>query len=143
MQWNTVKQYIKGDSSDLVEVYFYDLDRKSWENLFSWAQEQVFLLDCQFGRLSTDELNLDDFLTGKMSYIAHIKTLEGYELSLSIIEENELTIDIEVCEINTEDKFELFLNNIINIAEVIGCNHYIICPEFEKDKAFIVNGHIT
>lgn len=104
---------------------------------FVWIQKQVFILDCQFGRLSADELNLDDFLEGNMSYIAHIKTPEGNELSLSIIEENELTIDIEVCEINTEDKFEMFLNNVTNIAKVINCSHYIIHPEFEQDAALI------
>lgn len=143
MQWSIVEQYLKGGSSDLLEVYFCGIDHKSWRNLFSWIQEKVFLLDCQFGRLNANELNLDDFLDGKMSYIAHIKTPDGYELSLSIIKENELTIDIEVCEINTEGNFELFLNNVINIAEVINCNHYIICPEFEKDKAFIINGHLA
>lgn len=143
MHWNRVKQYLKADPSDLIEVHFYDLDRQSWQSLFAWIQEKTVLLDCQFGRLNADELSLEDFLAGKMSYIAHIKTQDGDELSLSIIEEDELTIDIEVGELDSEDKLERFLNKVVHIADIIGCNHYIICPEFETEKAFIVNGQLS
>lgn len=140
MQWGLVEQYIQGDPSDLFEVYFYDLDPHSWGRLFAWIRGKVSLLDCQFGRLGVDELDLDQFLNGNMFYIAHIKTSDEFELSLSIIEEKELTIDIEKCEIDTEEKFTRFLRHIIDIAKLIECNNYIICPEFKTDNAFIING---
>ncbi len=140
MQWSLVERHIQGDPSDLFEVYFYDLDPRSWGRLFAWIRGKVSLLDCQFGRLGVDELDLDQFLNGSMFYIAHIKTSDEFELSLSIIEEKELTIDMEKCEIDTEEKFMRFLHHIMDIAKVIECDNYIICPEFKTDNAFIVNG---
>ena len=143
MQWNRIKEALHGEPSDLVEVYFYDLDHKSWARLFNWIEGKLFLLDCQFGRLKKNELDLRSFLDGEMSYIAHIRTPDELELSLSIIEMEELTIDIEICEINTEQKFNKFLKNVIAIAEEVGCTHYIVCPEFKKEEVFVINGVVV
>lgn len=143
MQWNRVKDFISSNPSDLVEVYFFDLDYQSWSKLFNWIRERLFLLDCQFGRLNIDELDLDLFWAGEMSYIAHIRMPSQAEYSLSIVETNVLMINIEISEINTENKFIEFLDDIIEIAKEIGCHRYIVCPEFEKEKAFVVNGVVV
>lgn len=140
MKWNLAKQHLQGSASDLIEAHFYDLTRESWADLFCWIKNKLQLLDNQHGRTNTNELDLDLFLGEKMSYIARIHMDDGYELSLSIIEPNELIIDIEIGEVNTEEKFKMFLKNIIHIASILNCRHYIICPELEPDKAFVVNG---
>jgi hypothetical protein len=143
MTWNNVKKYIENDPIELIEAYFHGMTDESWGKLFSWASDKVVLLDCHHGRLKNSELNLDSFLKGELSYVADVEVSDGYRLSLSIIEDDELTIDIEKCDIDTEEKFDLFLKSIITIAAVIECRDYVISPEFKKDEAFVVNGKMV
>ena len=142
MNWKKVKIHLEGDPLDLIEVYFSNFNLVSWELLFKWLEGRITLLECQHGRIEVDELNLSSFLAGDMSYIAHISTENGLGLSLSIIEPDELMIDIEKSALNTENKFKLFLENIRNIARVTRCGNYIVCPEFNKELAFIINGEV-
>ena len=103
MNWYLIKQHFQGSASDLIETHFYDLTRESCADLFSQIKNKLQRLENQHGRTNTNELDL--LLNEMMSYIAHIRMDDGYELSLSIIEPNELIIDIELDEVNTKEKF--------------------------------------
>lgn len=140
MLWSSVKKYLEGHPSDLVEVFFLDMSMMSWKKLFEWMSDRIVLLDCQYGRLNVDELNVELFLNGSMSYIAHVRGCSGIELSISIIDENEASIDVELEDINNEEYFRAFLESISEIAREINCKKYIVCQEFKREAPFIVNG---
>ncbi|BCE01497.1 hypothetical protein TYM08_P1560 [Marinicellulosiphila megalodicopiae] len=140
MQWSNINKYLEGEPTDLLEVFFLDLSASSWKDLFIWMSDRVIVLDCQFGRLNIDELNVESFLNGSMSYVAHIKGSSGIELSISAIDECEASIDVEIESINNEESFRVFLENISEISRVIHCKKYIVCQEFKREKPFIVNG---
>jgi len=140
MLWSSVNKYVDGHPSDLVEVFFLDMSVSSWKKLFGWMSDRVVLLDCQYGRLNVDELNIDLFLNGSMSYIVHVKVSSGIELSISAIDDNEASIDVEVEYINNEIYFRSFIAAVSDIARVINCKKYIVCQEFKRDTPFIVNG---
>lgn len=139
-QCQVIGKFLQGDPSDLIEVFFEDLNAESWRKLFRWLEGRVMVLDCQLGRLKADELNVDFFLEGSMSYIASIQGIRNFELSLTIIEEAELSIDIKIEDISEENHFLCFLENITHIAEVIDCKKFIVCQEFHRDTPFLVNG---
>lgn len=143
MEWSSISKHLKGDPSDLIEVYFIGMSTASWRSLFDWISERIIALDCQYGRLDVDELDLDDFLDGAMSYIAYVNGEDGFRLSLSIIDEKELLVDEEVGEINQEDEFHRFLGSISVISSVVRCEKYVICEEFKRDYPFIVNGSLV
>lgn len=140
MLWSSVNKYLEGHPSDLVEVFFLDMSVSSWRNLFGWMSDRVVLLDCQFGGLNVDELNIELFLNGSMSYIAHVKASSGIKFSISAIDEYEASIDVEVEDINCEEYFRAFLDGVSEIARVINCKKYIVCQEFKREAPFIVNG---
>jgi len=137
------RKYLNSESDDLLEAYFHQIDRPSWESLFKWMKGRITSLDCQHGRISISELNLDKFLSGELSYIAHIECTNGFDLVLSIIENDQLTIDIEVSRVTAEEDSDMFIASIIEIARVLDSTDYLICPEFQKDNALYVNGEFV
>lgn len=143
MLWNKVRQFLQGHPQDLVEVFFEDMSPDAWRKLFTWLDGRVRLLENQYGRLKPDELNVELFLNGSMSYIAHIRDERDFELSLLIIEENELSIDIELEDISEEGQFLAFLDAISRIASVSGCEKTIVCQEFQRETPFLVNGKLS
>jgi len=82
-------------------------------------------------------------MLGEMSYIAHAKSTADFELSLSIIEKDELTIDIEIAEISSKDNSEKFITSVKEIAAAINSTSHLICPEFEKHNAFYIDGEFV
>ncbi len=116
------------------------MDSDSWTRLFKWMKGRVNTLDCQHGRIDTSELNCESFLSGKLSYVADIKTSNEMILSLSIIEADEFSIDIEIGEIASARDLDMLLEALSEIAEVFNSKDYIICPEGRKNEAFMVNG---
>lgn len=138
-----VKGYFEGDPDDLVEVYYHDMMKTSWEKLFIWLQGRVTYLETQNGKEQPEELSVHRFFSGEQSYIADTICSNGFKLSLSIIEEDLLQIDIEKGEIRNAEGYELFLSGVNEVANVINCKNYIICPEFKKNEAFIVNGEVN
>lgn len=143
MLWNKLSQFLQGHPQDLVEAYFEDMSPHSWRKLFAWLEGRVRALDNQYGRLHPDELNVELFLDGSMSYIAHIRGERDFELSLLIIEKNELSIDIELEDISEEGQFLAFLDAISQIASVTGCEKTIVCQEFQRETPFLVNGKLA
>lgn len=135
-----IRKYLNGDPDDLIEVYFHEVSESSWKSLFDWMKGRVTLLDCQYGRIPISDFSLNRFLSEELSYSAHIECSNGFELVLSIIENNELTIDIEFSSIDSEDDFSMFISCINEIASVLNSKNYIICPEFQKNNAFYING---
>lgn len=117
-----------------------DMPVSSWQKLFRWISDRIVFLDCQFGRLNADELNIELFLNGSMSYIAHVKGSSGIELSISVINEDKASIDVEVEDISNEEYFRAFLVSISEIARVIHCKKYIVCREYKRGAPFIVDG---
>lgn len=143
MSWELVKQYFEGDPEDLIEVYYHDVFRASWEKLFNWLQGRILYLETQYGKEPPQELNIKRYLSGELSYIASTQCTNGFELSLSIIDEDVLQIDIEKGEIKNSDDYNLFVAGVNEIASVINCENYIICPEFKKNEAFIINNKVN
>ena len=142
MSWEIVKQYFEGDQEDLIEIYYHDMVKTSWGKLFIWLQGRVIYLESQYGKEPPEELNIKSYLSGELSYIASTKCTDGFEMSLSIIDEVILQIDIEKGEIKRSEEYNSFISGVNEIASVINCKNYIICPEFKKNEAFIVNGKV-
>ncbi len=141
MAWDNVKHHFSGHPEDLIEVIYRDMKPYSWERLFDWIKDKIIYLDTQHGYIEPHELSFDAYISGEYSYIATIKTDNGAMLSLSIIDEDSLDINIELEEIQSAQAFNELLSNVKEIAGVIACENYIICPEFKPDQAFIINGH--
>ena len=135
-----LNKYLTGDPEDLIEVYFLEMTLSSWASLFKWLDGRVILLDCQHGRIPINELSYEKFISDELSYIAHIKSTNQFEISLSIIEKDELTIDISISEIISKENSEEFMSAVSEIATVIGSKNYRVCPEFDKKNAFYING---
>ncbi|HWV16458.1 MAG TPA: hypothetical protein VN030_13575 [Cellvibrio sp.] len=142
MQWHQVSQYFSGDPNDLIEIYFHAMDAESWRKLFDWLEGKVIYLRDQYNVDRSNKLNLNAFLTGERCYIADIQT-PLLRLSLAIIDDDLLTIDIEKGDIQSQELFADLLSSVNIIAEVVGCKDYIICPEFKKAEAFVVNGVVV
>ncbi len=141
MQWSKVSHQFSGRPDDLIEVYFHGMDKESWRKLFNWLDGKVVYLRDQHNVDRSNKLNLDLFLEGDLCYIADIET-PHLNLSLGIIDDDQLTIDIQKGDIQSEEIFADFLSSLNTIATVIGCTDYIVCPEFKKDEAFVINGII-
>ncbi|MBV1881098.1 MAG: hypothetical protein KUG82_05655 [Pseudomonadales bacterium] len=133
-------KYLNGEPEDLIEVYFLDMTVSSWASLFKWLKDRVILLDCQHGRIPISELSYEKFISDELSYIAYIKSTNKFEISLSIIEKGELTIDISISEIISKENSEKFISGVSEIATVIDSKNYMICPELDKKNAFYING---
>jgi hypothetical protein len=112
----------------------------SWKLLFNWFDGRVRLVDTHRGRIEPSELSYEDFIAEKIACIAYVETSNKFELSMSIIERNELTIDIEKGELMSDLDGDRFISSIEEVASIIGSTNYIICPEFKKYKAFYING---
>lgn len=141
MQWSKVSHHFSGHPDDLIEVYFHGIDKEAWRKLFDWLDGKVIYLLDQHNVDRSNKLNLDLFLDGSLSYIADIET-PHLNLSLGIIDDDQLTMDIAKGDIQSEDVFADFLSSINTIANVVGCTDYIVCPEFRKNEAFVINGII-
>lgn len=142
MQWNQVSQYFSGKPSDLIEVYFHGMDAQAWRKLFKWLEGKVIYLRDQYNVDRSNKLNLDAFLNGERCYVADIQT-PLLRLSLAIIDDDLLTIDIEKGDVQSQELFADLLSSVNTIAGVVGCKDYIICPEFKKAEAFVVNGVVA
>jgi len=125
---------------DLIEVWYHGLDNESWTRLFDWLTGRVVWLMSQYGKEPPAELDLQKFLNGEYSYVADARCDTGMVLSLTIIEEDMLEINVEKEEVQTAEQYQQFIDSVCEIAEAIGCTDYLICPEFKKDEAFFVNG---
>jgi len=141
MTWDKVKHYFSGHPEDLIEVIYRDMNPHSWKRLFDWVKDKIIHLNTRHGYIEPNELSFDAYISGEYSYIATIKTANGAVLSLSIIDEDSLDINIELEEIQSAQDFDELLSNVKEIAEVIACENYIICPEFKPNQAFIINGN--
>lgn len=64
------------------------------------------------------------------------------DLSLAIIEQYQLELNVSFEEIQSEDAFNELLASVVEIAHSVKCSNYYICPEFNKEAAFIVNGKL-
>ena len=138
-----LKKYLNGAPDDLVEASFFEMTEASWTSLFKWLEGRVVFLECQYGRIPSSELSLEKFILGEMSYIVHVKSISGFELSLSMIEKNEMTIDIEISEVSSENDSGKFISSIKEIAAVLHSTNHIICPEFDRQKTFYKNGEFV
>ncbi|HED33692.1 MAG TPA: hypothetical protein ENJ08_05660 [Gammaproteobacteria bacterium] len=141
MTWNKVKHHFSGHPEDLIEVIYRDMNPHAWKRLFDWIKDRIIHLNTQHGYIEPGKLSFDAYISGEYSYIATIRTGNETELSLSIIDENSLEIDIELEEIQSAQAFDTLLSNVKEIAGVIACENYIICPEFKPEQAFIINGN--
>lgn len=141
-RWNKIKHHFSGHPDDLIEVIYNDLNTQSWNNLFIWLTDKIIHLRTQHDYINPDQLSLKSFISGELSYIATIRTKNGLELSLSIINDNTLEIDIEQSCIQSALAFNDLLESVNNIASVTGSVDYIICPEFQTGQAFVVNGKV-
>ena len=140
MGWEKVKKILGQSDHELIEVYFHGMSKEAWTQLFDWASDKLIVVDCHHGRLEKSEFKLDPFLNDEMFYSIDARMPNNEVLVLGILDQAELTIDVEKCEIDTEESFTSFLKNIELIAQISGCEDYIICPEFKKGEAFIHNG---
>jgi len=64
-------------------------------------------------------------------------------LGLLILTGDTLSIDIEKAEIKNESDYTLFYSALNEIAQILSSKHYIVCPEFQPENAFIKNGEIV
>ncbi len=140
MTWNKVKQHFNGHPGDLIEVIYKDMSAHSWEALFKWLTDKTTLLRTQHGYIDNKELSFKSFISGELSYIVTIRTTGGLDLSLAIIDDKTLDIDIELGDIQSASAFDDLLESTNKIASVIGSVNYIICPEFQVEQAFVING---
>lgn len=141
MFWNQVKHHFNGHPQDLIETIFEGMKPKNWKLLFDWMEGKVLYVMTQYGYEDIEVISLNSFLTGEYSYVVTLKDKLG--LSLTIIEENQLEIDVALEEIQSEDSFNELLRCVIEIANVVKCSNYYICPEFKKEEAFIINGKLS
>jgi len=141
MTWDKIKHHFNGHPEDLIEIIYRDMNPHSWKLLFDWIKDKVIYLNTQDGYIEPHELSYDAYISGEYSYIATIKTASGTLLDLSIIDEDSLDINIELEEIQSTQAFDELLSNVREIARIIACENYIICPEFKPDQAFVINGH--
>jgi len=143
MNWNQVKPYFSGDLDDLIEVYFEDMTLEKWALLFDWLPDKMISLNNYLGSMSLEELSLDDFCHNNIGYIASIKSSCGLNLDLGLIDPKALTIDFEKRDIQSEIELNKLLETLREIDGVINSGKYIVCPEFKKEQAFIVNGRFV
>lgn len=143
MLWSSAKKYFEGHRDDLVEIIYYGMTAATWNLLFNWLGDKVICLQTQDGYVSTEELYFESFLTGENSYIATVKSPGGLEFPLMIIEKDILEINMEKGEIKSHFAFDDFFSFIKSVASTVESSHYIVCPEFCPEQAFIVNGQVV
>ena len=138
-----MKPYFSGELDDLIEVYFENMTLEKWALLFDWLPDKMISLDNYLGSMSLEELSLDDFYYDNMGYTASIRSSCGLNLDLGLIDPKALTIDFEKRDVQSEAELNILLEALREIDGVIRSGKYIVCPEFKKEQAFIVNGHFV
>lgn len=141
MYWNQVKHHFNGHPQDLVEAIFEDMKPDNWRLLFDWMDGKVSHVMTQHGYEEIEVIALNSFLSGEYSYVVTLKDELG--LDLSIIEENQLDINVALEDIQSGASFDELLRCVIEIADVVKCSNYYLCPEFKKEEAFIINGKLS
>lgn len=140
LDWSIIDRHLQGKSTDLIEVFFTEMDSSAWRRFFDWLISQDMALDCQYGRLDPHELSLEDFLSGKRSYMAYVNFADNAGLRFIILELDELELGIEIAEINSGERFSVFMAQVETIAENLTQGGYFVCREFQKQNPFIVDG---
>lgn len=141
--WNAVKHHFEGHPQYLVEVFFEGMNEDSWKLLFDWLVTQDLSVMAHYGYVDQSELSYKDYIADKANYVVTYKVKEDFYISLGLFELNELEFSIELEEVGTEAEFDQFLTAMNDLAALINCQYYFICPEFKKDEKFIVNGELA
>jgi len=140
LQWKHLLPHLAVDSQDLVEVIFTPMTDDCWRRLFVWLPSNLLRIEMHDGCVDMERLNLESFINGEAVYVVDIKGVGGMPLSLSLIDREELVLDISVGELVDELRFKEFIHLVTELKGLIGCDNYFICHEFKRMQPFIING---
>ena len=141
MLWQHAENHFKGSPQDLIEIIFEGMSPENWKLLFQWMEGRISSVMTQYGYEPIDIISYEAFISGERSYVVDLNDALG--LTLSIIDDHKLEINIEVEDIKTQKQFTELLNAVNEIALITKCSRYYICPEFKPDESFIINGQLV
>ncbi len=137
VNWNSVKKYFSGKPDDLIEIYFEGLSEDSWRRLFTWlGQRPIHRVIDQNGVVWDNVMNLEDYLSERVSYLITFDNTQNRTLNLCINDLEYAEMSVEHSEVQCEEDFLRLLTDLRELAVVLQCPNYIMCPEFKKEQAF-------
>lgn len=148
MNWNLAKEYFEDDGM-LVDIYYEHMTTHGWEKLFGWLSTSSDVTSINCYTPETDE-NLEKIpndvgrqieINGFYCFASIL--IGGITLFLRFYEKTELECDISPSDIDSEKKLITFIEVLERIKLITGTNSYLVCPENNKEGAFIINGKLS
>lgn len=147
MNWNLAKEYFDDDGM-LIDVYYEHMTTDGWLKLFAWLSNNpdVSSVNCYIPETgeNLDRLphDVDRYIESSGFYCFVSLLIEGMTIILRFYEASELECDVSPSEVNEEIKLMALLDTLEKIKSITSTDHYLICPENNKNGAFIINGEL-
>ena len=144
MIWQQVKQHFSGNPDDSIEIYYENMTEASWLSVFDWIDNQTGILVMNaYGYIEPEELSYKEFIAGNTAYVVTTTSKSGLIFNLRIIDDDIMDCYIDIGDVQDKDIFNEFLSLVNELAEITHSPKVIVCPEEQKDKAFILNGELV
>lgn len=131
--WNEFLSDISAYPKDLIEIHFSGLDESSWRSLFKWLNGKIHRLMDQHGVVWDNKMDIDHYMDEAVSYMVTFSNDAGRAHTLLLIDLKFAIIDIEQEEIALEADFEMLLCDLRELASVLQCSSFYMCPESNID----------